>query len=90
MGRRVSLGGGSYMEWNLPGLNEVMSSSGVQGVIAGAGRGIASRAGGGIEYRDGSAHPWVARGYVRTTDIESARRNARENSLLKALGGGGS
>lgn len=77
------------IKFNLKGINELMTSAPVQAEIDRVGRQVAGRAGAGFGYSQGQGrHPWVARGYVETQAPAAARRNARENTLLRALGGG--
>lgn len=75
---------------NLAGVNALMRSAAAQREVDAAGRRIAARTGDAdMEYEPGRSHPWVARGYVRTTSARAARENAKSNTLLKAVSGGG-
>lgn len=75
---------------NLAGVNALMRSAAAQREVDAAGRRIAAHTGDAdMEYEPGSPHPWVARGYVRTTSARAARENAKNNTLLKAVSGGG-
>lgn len=49
---------------------------------------IAAAAGDGFRHRPAKPGRTRARAVVGTTDLESLEKNARENTLLKALGGG--
>lgn len=72
---------------NLAGLNELMKSGAMQGVLNSAASQISGAAGDGYEVE--SAHPisYVAIASVRAATYE-ARKDCRENNtLLKALGG---
>lgn len=88
MARRVDV------RLNLAGINELMTSDEVQGLVDEAGQEIATTAGPGYEYvplgrgsRAGARY--VARGYVQTTDLDSIIHNVRTNSLLRAVYGKG-
>lgn len=70
---------------NLPGLNELMKSEEMQAVLADAGRQIAASAGDGYESEVHTAS-FVAISNVYPGSAESARRNWKENTLLKAIG----
>lgn len=72
---------------NLPGLNELMKSGEMQGVLNKAAASIAGSAGPG--YEPETAHPisFVAIASVRATTFEAKRDNSRNNTLLKAAGG---
>lgn len=71
---------------NLRGLNEVMKSSGMQGVLNQAAAQISAAAGDGYEVE--SAHPisFVAIASVRTGDFAARLDNSKHNTLLKAAG----
>ena len=70
---------------NLPGLNEVMKSPGMQAHLAMAGAAVASAAGGDYDHKT-----YVIR-YVAVENIfpaskDAARENYQNNTLMKALG----
>lgn len=71
---------------NLRGLNEVMKSAGMQGVLNQAASQISAAAGDGYEIE--AAHPisFVAIASVRTDTFKARLDNSRHNSLLKAAG----
>lgn len=71
---------------NLRGLNEVMKSAGMQGVLNQAAAQISAAAGDGYEVE--SAHPisFVAIASVRTGDFKARLDNSKHNTLLKAAG----
>lgn len=74
---------------HLGAINALMKSAEVQDFIDSQGQAIATRAGGDYTYsRPSKQHRWVARGYVQTAGAAGARDNAKNNTLLKALGGG--
>jgi hypothetical protein len=72
-------------ELNLPGLNELMKSSAMQGHLSQAGQAVASAAGN--EYAS-SVHTadYIAIANVYPDSLEAAIDNAENNTLLKALG----
>ena len=71
---------------NLRGLNELMKSSEMQGVLNTAAAQISAAAGDGYEVE--SAHPisFVAIASVHTDTFKARLDNSRHNSLLKAAG----
>ena len=71
---------------NLNGLNEIMRSSEMQGVLNMAAGQIQAHAGDGYEIE--SAHPisFVAIASVRTGDYKAILDNNRNNTLLKSAG----
>lgn len=73
---------------NLPGLNELMKSSEMQAVLNEKAQSIAAAAGEGYEIE--SAHPiqFVAIASVRASTWAAKRDNLKNNTLLKAMGGG--
>lgn len=74
---------------NLAGLNELMKSAEMQGVLNSAAAQIASYANASHEgYEIESAHPigFVAIASVSATDFESRLDNSENNTLLKACG----
>lgn len=75
------------VEMNLPGVNEVMKSAGVQADLDARLERIAQRAGDGfgVASRD---HRWVARGWVQTETVEAMRAEARDNVLTRAIDAG--
>jgi len=78
---------GVKFELNLSGLNELMKSSEMQGILNEKAAQIQARAGAGYEVE--SAHPisFVAIAAVRATDYKARLDNLKNNTLLKALGG---
>lgn len=70
---------------NLKGLNEVMKSEEMQSVLADAGRQITSSAGDGYASEVHTAS-YVAIANVYPDTFMSAKRNWRQNTLLKAVG----
>lgn len=71
---------------NLPGMNALMKSAEMQGILNHAASAIANAAGEGFETE--TAHPisFVAIASVRAESFEARRRNLQENTLLKAKG----
>ena len=71
---------------NLKGLNELMKSPDMQGVLNMAAAQIQAQAGDGYEVE--SAHPisFVAIASVRTGDYKAMLDNSKHNTLLKAAG----
>lgn len=84
---------------NLKGINEVMTSPGVEAKLAEIGDKIASSANAQLgSGADGSTfeshvaskrHPWVARVYVTPQGMRARYHNLKHNTLLKALDAGG-
>lgn len=72
---------------DLKGLNELMKSGEMQGVLNSAAAQIAGAAGAGYETE--TAHPisFVAIASVRAATPEARRENNQNNTLLKAMGG---
>ncbi|MBC9954948.1 hypothetical protein ICM05_09890 [Leucobacter sp. cx-42] len=68
---------------NLRGINKLLKSA--QPMVDKIGREIAADADGNYEYVS-NEHRWTGRGHIQTADIETARKDARNNELLKALG----
>lgn len=75
-------------ELNLPGLNELMKSEPMQEVLDQYGASTANRAGSDYAFRTHVAD-YVAITNVYPNSKEAALENARDNTLLKALGGHG-
>lgn len=75
-------------ELNLPGLNALMKSGGMQSHLQAAGQAVANAADGdyGVDVHVAN---WVAIANVYPADKETAKKNAKENSLLKGLGAAG-
>lgn len=73
---------------NLAGINELMKSPGIQGQLQAAGQAVASVADGnyGIDVHEAN---WIAVASIYPSDKESAKKNAKNNELLKALGAAG-
>lgn len=74
---------------NLPGLNEIMKSGGMQSVLNAAANSIASTAGDGYEAVIEEAHPisFIAIASVKTKNAKGRLDNNKNNTLLKASGG---
>ena len=72
-------------ELNLAGLNEVMSSPGMQAQLQAAGEAVAGAANGNYGVRVHTAE-YVAIANVYPDDQESAKKNYEDNELLKAVG----
>jgi len=70
---------------NLKGLNEIMKSEEMQAVLAEAGKQVAASAGNGYE-SDVHTASFVSIANVYPNTFMSAKRNWRENTLLKAIG----
>lgn len=73
---------------NLPGLNELMKSAAMQGVLNSAASSIAAAAGSG-DYKVEAAH---SISFIAIASVSAATRKARKdcnenNTLLKAAGG---
>lgn len=84
------------IDWNIDGFKEVRYSSEVAGLLEEKAEDIAARAeamdGGhyAVGSRPGAARPSGRhRASVVTADYKAIRGNAKHNTLLKALGGGG-
>lgn len=74
-------------ELSLPGLNELMKSAEMQGVINGAAAQIASAAGDGYGVESAHAIGFVAIGSVFAETRAAKRENSRNNTLEKAAKG---
>jgi len=72
-------------ELNLPGLNAVMMSDGMQAQLQAAGEAVAGVADGNYGVRVHNAN-YVAIANVYPDDQESAKKNYEKNELLKAAG----
>ena len=81
------------VELNLPGINAVMKSPGVQAHLQAAGEHVAALAGeiSGGEKFGARTHQadWIAVTNVYPDSREAAKANAEDNVLLKALGASG-
>lgn len=75
-------------ELNLPGLNEVMKSGGMQAQLQAAGQAVAGAADGNYGVRVHEAS-FVAIANVYPDDAKTARKNYESNELLKAIGAAG-
>ena len=75
-------------ELNLPGLNALMRSDEMQAHLQAAGEAVAGIADGNYGVRVHEAD-YVAIANVYPDDKESARKNSRNNELLKATGAAG-
>ena len=73
---------------NLAGLNELMKSAECQALMADAGRAVAQIAGEGF---DSEVHlaSYVAISNVYPSSVRAARKNLKENTLLKAVSAAG-
>ena len=80
--------GKAKFKLNLPGLNEVMKSPGIQAQLETAGQAVAGIADGnyGVDVHEAN---YVAIASIYPADRESAIKNAKNNELLKALGAAG-
>lgn len=78
------------IELNLPGINEIMKSEGVQELLQQCGQQVANTASAmdGAEYA-ASTHTinWIAVTNVFPDSRDAAHKNFKNNTLLKALGG---
>ena len=70
-------------ELNIAGLNELMKSAEMQGILEQAGNAVASAAGGDYGVRVHEAD-WVAIANVYPDSAEAAKDNYENNTLLKA------
>ena len=77
--------GKAKFELNLPGLNAVMKSPGVQAQLQAAGEAVAGAADGNYSTATHMLN-YFAQVNVYPADKESARKNAKNNELLKAVG----
>ena len=75
-------------ELNLPGLNAVMKSDGIQAQLQEAGEAVAGAADGNYNTATHMLN-YFAQVNVYPADRESAIKNSRNNELLKALGAAG-
>ncbi len=75
-------------ELNLPGLNAVMKSAGMQAQLEAAGQAVAGVASGNYGVRVHEAS-FVAIANVYPEDAASAKKNYESNELLKAVGAAG-
>lgn len=75
-------------ELNLAGLNELMKSAEMQGILQEAGNAVASAAGDdyGVRVHEAS---FVAIANVYPTSEAAAKENYEKNTLLKAIGSAG-
>lgn len=75
-------------ELNLPGLNELMKSAEMQGILKEAGESVARASGEEYECEVKTAS-FVAMAKIYPTSVHAARSNEKHNTLLKALGATG-
>ena len=73
---------------NLPGINAIMKSDGIQSVLKAAGDSVASNAGEGYAAEVRTIN-WIAVCNVYPDSKEAAKDNYKNNSLLKALSSSG-
>ncbi|KGM18147.1 hypothetical protein [Corynebacterium auriscanis] len=73
--------------WNIDGFQEMRKDPALRDQINGLARDVATRAGNGFEW-DSQEFPDRYRAIVFTDTPRAMRVNARDNTLLKALGGG--
>jgi hypothetical protein len=73
---------------NLPGINEVMKSSGIQEATKEAAEVVRSMAGDGYEVRPFIGN-WIAGATVYTEDPNAKKDNLANNTLVKALSASG-
>ena len=73
---------------NLPGLNELMKSSEMQGALLEAGNAVAQASGDDYTAEVHTAN-WIAISNVYPNSQEAAHDNFKNNTLLKALGSAG-
>lgn len=72
-------------ELNLPGLNQIMKSDGMQAHLQAAGDAVTNVADGNYGV-DVHVATWTAIASVYPEDLESYRKNMKQNELLKAVG----
>lgn len=70
--------------FNLPGLNELMKSAEMQGVLNEAANQIAATAGEGYEVESAHNINFIAIAAVHAETYEAKRDNSQNNTLLKA------
>ena len=75
-------------ELNLPGLNEVMKSDGMQSALQTAGNAVAKAAGKDYAARVHTAN-YVAIANVYPNSKDAAKENAESNTLIKGIRGAG-
>lgn len=76
------------VELNLAGINAIMKSAGVRKDLDERGGRIARRAGPGFVARSNNDHRWVARTWVLPETAAARRREAREDTLKRAIDAG--
>lgn len=78
------------IRWNMPGFEDLRRSPKVEEALQAEVDNVLRRAGGETEGYAGGVEPGRtrSRGYVVTTTGESIRREARDHTLLRALGSG--
>lgn len=78
------------IKWNIHGFEELRRSAGVEAALKAEVEKIKGRAGGASAGYAGDVEPGRtrSRGYVVTTTGDAIRREARDHTLLRALGGG--
>lgn len=73
-------------KFNLSGLNELMKSGAMQGIINDAAQRIAASAGEGYEVESAHNLNFVAIAAVHASTYEAKEDNSKNNTLLKAAG----
>lgn len=76
------------IEMNSKGIQELLKSDEVTDFLEGEAKSLASKAGPGYAATAGSEGKTRTRAFVHTTDWASFNDNARNATLLRALGGG--
>lgn len=76
------------IELNSDGIRALLKSEAIVGRLTDVAGGVAAKAGPGYVAEAGSKGKTRGRAFVQTTDRESYDDNARDATLLKALGGG--
>lgn len=73
----------------IAGFREIRTSPGAVALVRAAAEGVAARAGNGFEMLPMQSPRNRAHAIVAPVTYEAARRNARDNTLIRALGAGG-
>lgn len=76
-----------YVKLNRKGVGELLKSSEMHALIDGIASGVQSRAGNGYEMQSGETSQ-RAKAFICAATFVARRENAKNNTLLKALGGG--
>lgn len=76
------------IELNSDGIRSLMKSDAIVGRLENVAQGVATKAGPGYVAEAGTKGKTRGRAFVQTTDWDSYDDNARNATLLKALGGG--